>query len=130
MVSASGLRRNKSKSFSFSSPKTASRSALDDEESDYEFDSDSSEAPDFNSTSSHAQTIQFGDHEQQQQAQQSAKHQSKLLSAEPGRGKIVFERVGPLCNLIGREFPQEEHVLSSSDISSVNIIITMIGIIP
>lgn len=89
-----------------------------EDDSDSDFDSDSSEAPDFN-PSSRSQTIQFGDQEDHQQQHNLAKQQSKLLMAEPGRGKIIFERVESFCNLIGREFPKEEHVLSPSDISTV-----------
>lgn len=93
----------------------ATRPASDDDSDNS--DSDSSDAPDFN----RSQTIQFGDQEDHQQQQNLAKQQSKLLMAEPGRGKIIFKRIEPFCRLIGREFPKEEHVLSSSDISTVRI---------
>lgn len=81
-------------------------------------DSDSSDAPDFNAPSIYGQTIQFGDLDDQHEL--LSKQQGKLLLAEPGRGKIVFVKVGTFCKLIGREFPQDEQVLSASDISTVN----------
>ena len=43
-------------------------------------------------------------------------------TAEPGRDKILFKECQGTCNLIGRDFPEEEHLLSSKDISSVIII--------
>ena len=46
-------------------------------------------------------------------------------TAEPGRDKILFKECQGTCNLIGRDFPEEEHLLSSKDISSVIIIITI-----
>lgn len=106
--SSSDYRRcNKSKSFSFSSPKMAHNSENDDDSG-----SESSDAPDFD-----APTVHFGNLD----LQLSPKQQGKLLLAEPGRGKINFGKIHPFCNLIGRDFPQDEHVLSASDISSVTL---------
>ena len=120
--SASGHCHNKSKSFAFSSPKMTATSSLAASEIDEgsDLDSDSSDAPDFGTPSIHSHNDQSRDHRDQLNSS-SPKHQSKILAAEPGKGKIVFGRVEPFCTLIGREFPEDEHVLSISNISTVKL---------
>ena len=67
---------------------------------------DSSEAPNFNLP--------------QELESQNSPHKMRTV-AEAGRDKILFkESVDVSCNLIGRDFPEEEHILSSKDISTVN----------
>lgn len=95
-------RRHRSQSFSFQ----GTRQPLKPVTSDESMHSDSSEAPNFNLAH-----VQEFDHSP-----------SKMRSvAEAGRGKISFKMVEEsACNLIGRDFPEEEFLLSSRDISTVN----------
>lgn len=47
-------------------------------------------------------------------------YSEKRLIAEPGRGReIMSDKNVESCNLLGRDFPVDEHLLSNKDISIV-----------
>ena len=49
-------------------------------------------------------------------------HKSRII-VEEGRDKVVFNEVSEcVCNLIGRDFTEDEHILESRDISTVTSI--------
>lgn len=103
--STNSLFRNRSKSFSASTSTTRILNRADDElESNY---SDSSDAPDFSLPNKSASPAPL----------------HARVTVEPGRGKIVFKAEREqlhVCNLIGRDFGDDEHILSSRDITTVN----------
>jgi hypothetical protein len=98
-------RRQRSQSFSVPSPESK-RVSLHGAESDDSVHTDSSEAPNFNLP-----------HELESPKSHSSHNMRS--TAEAGRNKILFKECQVACNLIGRDFPEEEHLLSSIDVSSV-----------
>lgn len=120
-------RRNKSKSFSATSPSNSSSKKsppklfIDDSSDDAAVHSDTSEAPDF-------------DLPIKNDTDMAAAVKLKT-GVEIGRDKIVFKEVSGgnennvSCNLIGREFPEIEHVLTSKDISTVKQLIIYLCIL-
>ena len=74
-----------------------------------EFSSDSSDAPNFS----------LSEDFDGSPSQSHSSHKHRVV-AEAGRDKIVFKNCSEgFCNLIGREFPEDEHVLSSNDVLTV-----------
>ena len=98
--------QSRSKSFSVVSNRIINPS---EDFSDDGFMSDSSEAPDFSIPPN-------------EEAGPAEISKMKII-AEPGKDRIIFDKITPsnTCNLIGRDFPSDEHVLSVSDISSVTL---------
>lgn len=102
-------RRHRSQSFSVPSPTTTSKRVPlhQTADSDDSIHTDSSEAPNFNLP-------------QELESPKSHSSHNMRSTAEPGRDKILFKECQEdTCNLIGRDFPQEEYLLSSKDVSSV-----------
>ena len=115
------LRMSRSKSFSIKS-KSKSQSSISIKKHQNESESEdcdsatSSEAPDFDD---------LNDLPSQTSKSQSIETSEKRSIPEPGRGKIIFKASGEFdgntCTLIGRDYPEDEHVLSKKDITTVII---------
>ena len=118
------LQRSKSSFFSIKSKSQSSISVKSNSKHQTEFESEdcnsenSSEAPDFDNLDD----IPIPSQASNLQMQNTTETSEKRSNPEPGRGKIAFKNVdefGSNCTLIGRDYPEEEHVLTKKDISTV-----------